>query len=401
MITRLIRKGTPAPVRPTGPTYAAELLERARRRIERSARKARGSTAWALAASAVLDEESEDGLPGYRDQSPEARGEFARAWLHFVLENDGLPLQAQMDAEELRKPRGLLAAFFFGVSDIQREAHAVMQMIDERFRGGRIRQAALLLSLFETDEVTRRNNERNLFYEEMIAAFLSAAAESRSGTAPSAGADIARVAEWARETRDVDLLVPWQSAELAESWRRALSASGVDASTPFPPPAWRCIADVPPDEQLTTIALQVARNEPADHVARLLRAFYFLALATGRLGAEETMLRWLDWLPHAFGGAPMRLLPEVHQRVAVDDEPLGATLRVAVATHLGPPRFDRLAWDADRIRSALDRVAERLRQDGLRTVPAGSYDLGGLLFDELLGFEPTSVEDSLRLYRLA
>jgi hypothetical protein len=91
-----------------------------------------------------------------------------RAYLALLLDNDRLPRGEQLTLEELTLPRGLLLQFFQGHSDIQARAQEVLGLVERKFSQRSFQQATILLQLFETDHTTKLQNERKLFYEDMI-----------------------------------------------------------------------------------------------------------------------------------------------------------------------------------------------------------------------------------------
>ncbi|MBH22926.1 MAG: hypothetical protein CMH57_00435 [Myxococcales bacterium] len=91
-----------------------------------------------------------------------------RAYLGLLLENDRLPRGEQLTLEELTLPRGLLIDFFSGEVNIQGRAQEVLSLVERKFSQRAFKQATILLQLFETDQSTRMQNERKLFYEDMI-----------------------------------------------------------------------------------------------------------------------------------------------------------------------------------------------------------------------------------------
>lgn len=91
-----------------------------------------------------------------------------RAYLALLLDNDRLPRGEQLTLEELTLPRGLLLQFFRGHADIQARAQEVLGLVERKFSQRSFQQATILLQLFETDHTTKLQNERKLFYEDMI-----------------------------------------------------------------------------------------------------------------------------------------------------------------------------------------------------------------------------------------
>lgn len=389
--------------------YGEQLLTRVRSRLANPERYARGANAFDTAAMALLDEEERDGLPAYREQDATTRVEFARAWLSLVIENDAMPRPLQLVAEELARPRALLASFYFGVTEVQREAHAVMSQIDDKFRAGNIGQAALLLGLFDTDAATRRSNERNLFYEEMIVSFMGERKRHSSPLVlpPTSTAStfeaLHELASWTASHTGVHLCVRARSNVEATLWDRTFEEQRLVVDPTLPDIVgwrWRDLAPLEVTSTAGAVAQHVSQLDAAAHALRSLRAVYFIVLATGRIGVESLIFDFVDWLPRAFDTSPTRLLPDLHRACTIDDEPLSAGLGLIGDLWLARPVRDLSSVQETALTQACDRVYERLASIDYATLPEGCYDLGALVADELLGFRATTATDALRLHRL-
>lgn len=218
-----------------------------------------------------------------------------RAYTALLLENDRLPRGEQLTLEELTLPEALLLDFFKGDSDIQSRAQEVLGLIERKFSQRAFQQANILLQLFETDQSTRLQNERKLFYEDMI---------QRLGIRrrqPLPAAEVARVREHFQSVRteleeihafdtseedkhELDDLAapitPWDDARRRARRLVALSttASGstLPALDPLDAPAGSTLdlstSDV--DRALETVNLRAGRE---DFFLSLSRSFDWLA----------------------------------------------------------------------------------------------------------------------------
>ena len=92
----------------------------------------------------------------------------ARAYLSILIENEHLATPTQLVEEELQVLRELLFSYFKGAEDMNEKGAQVLNLIERKFASGNFSQARILLQIFETNNETRQNNERNLYYEEMI-----------------------------------------------------------------------------------------------------------------------------------------------------------------------------------------------------------------------------------------
>ena len=92
----------------------------------------------------------------------------SRAFLSILIENEHLPVAGQLSAQELQALRNLLFCYFSGDANVNEKGAQVLALIEQKFANGFFSQARILLQIFETNQETRQNNERNLYYEEMI-----------------------------------------------------------------------------------------------------------------------------------------------------------------------------------------------------------------------------------------
>ena len=92
----------------------------------------------------------------------------ARAYLSILIENEHLPIAHQLSENDLECLKQLFMGYFCKSEDVNAKGAQVLSLIERKFGSGEFSQARILLQIFETNEETRLNNERNLYYEEMI-----------------------------------------------------------------------------------------------------------------------------------------------------------------------------------------------------------------------------------------
>jgi len=336
--------------------------------------------------------------------------EFAPSWLNLLLDNHRLPPHLQLDADGLQPARALLAGYFLKQGDFEQAVAGLLTFVEERFSGGHFAQAAGLLQIFESDLPTRRNNERQLFFEELQAAF----GNTRNASAPGADAwkrllKAAPKAPWDRlfwiieHLRDLAHVrlhclfrpvgdgTPWttRSENLTEMQRTEL----LDR---VHPPQWR----IPEASSLrANVAAHLDYFSVEQYVTRLTRVAYYLILATGKTGYEGLILDFYRWLGQHFDVIPARLLPQIHRETTVDDMFLSESLQGCLESVLSAPRETLVVPSECHVDDAVAQVCEQLAAMNPRDVAPGDYDLGGLFMDQILGFTTAPAEHRLRMHR--
>lgn len=344
-----------------------------------------------------------------------AREQFLRTYAGMLLENDRLPPTLQLTPDEFRMPRRLLHAFFGGSSAVQREAQAVLHFVEERFSAGRHGQARLLLQLFDTDAATRRNNERNLFWEEMLLRFTStrtasvpddvwadyqrAAAETL--TAQEEG--IRDVAAWLRHNAGIRLHLFGRDWIDQDAWAAAMEpapeATRHAMSEVIPAWRWR-----PVDSTIGPIGdaldAHVGERGFQPFVRTLTQSAYFVTLAPGATGLEEFLFRYITWLDEHFDCSAIRVLPDLHRQTTIEEVGLPDALDAIHASYLRTSNFGSGVFSEEAIRDALAEVQRSLQSAAVRAVPEGDYNLGGLVMGVLVGFPYEDIAQALRVHRL-
>lgn len=343
------------------------------------------------------------------------REQFLRTYAGMLLENDRLPPALQLTPDELKMPRRLLDAFFGGSNSVQREAQAVLNFIEERFSSSRFGQARLLLQLFDTDATTRRNNERNLFYEEMILRFMSKrtgsiGAERESDfqrvaaeTMTARGEGIRDLAAWLSHHVGVRLHLFGRAWADDSSWKSALE--GMPDATKnamritVPTWRWRPVASTQ-GSIADALATHVDERGLEPYLVGLTRSAYFVTLAPGATGYEEFLFRYVTWLDEHFSCSAIRVLPDLHRQTTIDEVGLPDALESIHEKYLSESSFGSGVFSQEAIGEALGRLQRALQAFDPTSIPEGDYNLGGLVFDLLVEFPYEDISQAFRVHRL-
>jgi hypothetical protein len=383
--------------------------------------------AWAWSSSAFTGElmtrfglqlmaieQTEELLPSALPDNADPDG-YAHAWVALLADNHRLAPALQLSAADLASPRKLLAGYFLKVGDFQHAVKELLATVEQRFDAGQFAQANALLQMFETDQATRRNNERNLFYESMLASFTSQRG-SRSVRKANWNNELKarRESPWAVAQHWVDLWAghagvqfhclrstpttsePWSrvAAELTDDQRR-------DLLTRLAAPAMRPLAgSIDPGDLQLHLLNHVACASLSEYLERITLAAYFHTLSTGRTGYENFILEYHEWVGSRFDTIPTRILPTIHRESLEPDRLLSTTVAEQVDALIDRPTRALIVPEPSLVEPALRRINDQMRDVNPASIPEGQYDLGGLVLDEILGLNQSPLHQRIRMHRL-
>lgn len=361
---------------------------------------------------AILTESAEGASAQGLDEAGFDR--FADAWCALLAENARLPESLQIPDASIHLPRQLLLAYFGDQSVLAREAQSMLRYVEAQFSAGGYAQVEILLRLFETEAITQRNNERNIFFERCNKKLLSGrpksspprvepwqAALSDSLKRPGEGLPAALAALADHAGARFHLLS--QDMQQVERWTTAAARLSAEQRAEFLQtiPGWRfrpindfVAADLTP--QLVRMTLFAGTE---NHLRQLVMACYFVALATGRTEQEPLIAETLRWLRSSGVPGANRVLSEIHRRCSVNDEGLVEATNAVLGEFI-PAGALQSAFAEARIRDACATVHRRIAQVQVANLAEGEYDLGGIVLDELLGFRRADMTDQIKLHRL-
>ena len=332
----------------------------------------------------------------------------ARAYLSILIENEHLPVSGQLTANELNSLRELLFCYFSGSTDVNEKGSQVLGLIERKFSNGNFSQARILLQIFETNNETRLNNERNLYYEEMI---------MRLDAAPSGGRNLpASILESLPDARTNDetilkiisaceqaadsqfYLYLRDQAELSR-WQHALE--------PLPEPVQEYLLDYIPvirwrrigslDEPLQS---QFGRHMTFEmlrrHVQQKLKMCYFILLASGSTGFEWFIFSFTEWSRTNFNVDVREVFPLLHRSGIVDGICLQEILDIVIERFYGPA-MNQIVIQPETLENAYLDALRFIIQSDFSQIPPGKYNFGDFLLDRIL---PFNYEDPMFAYRL-
>ncbi len=325
--------------------------------------------------------------------------QFIRTYVKLLLDNDRQPRSLQLTGTEVEMPRALLQSFFTRGATMQMDATKVLRFIETRFAQGSFGQARLLLQLFETDQQTRRNNERNLFFEEMVLRFLSA----RSGPRVPAKTEDTSFGE-VLTLNGISLNTLGHDEERVAAWRALLPADVDDVTADavlrsVPGPRWRDHwRRGNPVESLTG---QFAVDAAQRFVHDLTMRIYFITLYPGATGFEYLVANYLEWMAERFDMVSTRILPRLHRESTLGDHSIDESLSALIDELFENTTMSAVSPTDEQVAKAFGSFETGLDDLDMNDIPAGEYDLGGLVAFDLFDFPAGSFETRFRLSRLA
>ncbi|MFW6054128.1 MAG: hypothetical protein ACOC9J_04885 [Persicimonas sp.] len=338
-----------------------------------------------------------------------------RIFLGLLIENDRLPLDMQLTVAETMLARDLLLGYFVQDDAFDNKAKELLALVEQKFNEGAFSQARILLQLFQTDRSTRINNDRNLFYEEMILRLGIRRRHPLDHTlldefsAVADGEDLddslVRTTGWLDQNLHVVFHLFTRHPEQVARWRSLAERSEREHAPQvflryLPPKRWRPVHSKgrAPSELVTA---HISAATVKAYVVRQLKACYFVLRAVGDTGLEPFLDSFFEWTERCFGLNSVRLMPLIYRRTMANtqlvdkifEEIFRNFFRSRAAEHL-----DGFGDDAilEATRETLDAIAAL----DFNELPPGNFDLGGLVLDRLFGIEYHEPQFAFKLHRL-
>ena len=343
---------------------------------------------------------------------PNADLAAARAYLSILIENEHLPLQNQLNADELGALRDLLFSYFGGSDAVNDRGAEVLELIEHKFTSGCFSQAKILLQIFETNHETRQNNERNLYYEEMIMRIDGVRSANVSGISKEL-VDAA----CADDAPDEAILAAFDACASNANihfdlFLRDLNeeARWKDAIAPLPQNVQNYILEYVPVvrwRQLGTLKEplinQINRHMVFEslrrYVQQKLRMCYFILLASGITGYEWFIYAFTNWSRDIFNVDVREIFPVLHRLALVDGMCLQEVLDVTLERYYGPAMND-IVLDAYELDKAFRESVRFILQTDMSMFPMGYYNFGDFLLDRILPFPYEDPYFACRLHLL-
>lgn len=337
-----------------------------------------------------------------------------RVYLGLLLENDRLPSELQLTISETALARDLLLGYFIASTDFEEKARKLLTLVEKKFADGHFSQARLLLQLFHTDENTRITNDRNLFYEDMI---LRLGIKRRNKVPEEDQRKFRECLSRANSDRNalnealhladqkclVKFHLAYRKDAAIDEWTKALSSSSrPEAAKAFlsviPPNRWYLVekSDLSLSKQ---VEKHVTKNALKNYIINHIRTCYFVLRAVGDTGLEAYLDSFFDWTQEKFGINGTTLMPIVYNRSMADTLTMSEIL-TEIYREFFEEKANEILEDLPDSESLTQRLVSRLKDVDLGEVAPGYYDLGGLIFDDILEFKYPSKDFGLKLHRL-
>lgn len=349
-----------------------------------------------------------------------------RIFLGLLIENDRLPIPMQLSGAEIMLARDLLLGYFIQNEQFESHAQELLGLVEQKFNESSFSQARILLRLFQTDRATRINNDRNLFYEDMILRMgvrrrnkirptrFSELKDAIADAEPSEGetssvaqldAQLLAATAWLDENLHITCHLFTRDTSALSQWREFAAVSEREGAEDIflrflPPRCWRPIAT---GEQSPTQRLQ-AHISPAtvkQFMIRQVKSAYFVLRAVGDTGLEPFLDSFFAWTERRFERNFVQLMPRIYRETMGDKKLIDQVFELFFNRYLKKHAARNLAkFDEESIHQAAREILEALSDYDYNKIPAGHYDFGGLILDRLFGVEYPDPEFAFKLHRL-
>lgn len=332
----------------------------------------------------------------------------SRAFLSILIENEHLATASQLTENELRLLRNLLFSYFKGAEDMNEKGAQVLELIERKFANGNFSQARILLQIFETNAETRQNNERNLYYEEMIRRLDTSVTRGKALSASriAQGLDdnaqdhaVLNVFHEIEDSFNIRFFLNLRSPNELERWRTSLAVLPSEVRDYIldyiPVVRWRQLGTLH-----SSIIQQVGDHMTFEmlrrHVQQKMKMCYFMFLASGCTGYEWFIFAFARWSEKYFKVDIREVFPFLHRSGVVDGICLQESLDIATDRFYGRA-MNEVSISSDTLETAYRSALKRIFKSDFTQIASGLYNFGSFILDEILPFDD---EDPLFAYRL-
>lgn len=342
-----------------------------------------------------------------------------RVFLGMLIENDRLPPELQLGVEEILLARDLLMSYFMGQNNFEGRAQKLLKIVEQKFSEGFFSQARILLQLFQTDQKTRVRNDRNIFYEDMIQRFgirrkrpvskdiqdeydEMLKRHEENGPTPEDDDEYLR---WVEDHLYIKTHLFLRQQEHVKTWQRLSALSTVPNATEnllryLPPKRWR--PHYTQDVSLQDLATYHINNDTLlSYCSSQMHTCYFVLRAVGDTGLEPFLDTFFDWTSSQFDLNGTVFLPELYRRSMGDADPMRVIFQDLYDRYMRQSAEQTLKdLDAQDIKDALAKAVAQMRKYNVNDIAPGNYNLGGLIYDQLLGITYPTPEFAMKVHRL-
>lgn len=344
---------------------------------------------------------------GIRDADVSA----SRAYLSILIDNEHLPAQSQLNESELQTLRELLFSYFSGADNTNEKGAQVLSLIERKFANGNFSQAKILLQIFETNTETRQNNERNLYYEEMImrlengapkASPLPQAVVKAALEANADDADVLRAFTELEQSGNIKFCLYLRDPKEIEMWQNGLKTLKEDARQYLldyiPIIRWRKLGGLS-GTLMSQFGAHMTFEMLRRHVQQKLRMCYFILLANGNTGYEWFIFAFAKWSKKFFDVDVQEVFPMLHRSGILDGMCLQEVLDVTIDRFYGK-KMNEIAIPPEALEKAYRSAIQFIFSSDVSQIAAGNYNFGDFLLDEILPFEYESPMFAFQLHAM-
>jgi hypothetical protein len=364
--------------------------------------------------SVNVSEESTE-APDYRlDADPILRA--ARVFYGVLVQNDRLPVSLQMRPKDIAAARDLLLAYFSEDGELKQKARNLMAVVEKKFNEGYFSQAKILIRLFDADEGTLNENDRNLFYDDMLMRFGQKNAtegmrldrtvlDAKFDALVDGEIELPEFFDTMAEEYGVHINVLAEPATSVDHWdelfersnRVTTKTGSVDV---LPERRWRPMSTFgrDPGELLDGY---VGPTSMGPYVQRHLKTAFFILRAVGDTGMEPYLDTVFDWSETAFEVDGPALMPRIYKEATDSNRSIDEIFDDVYEEFYSEPAEEAVqAWDRDDVEEAAGTVASRIPELELNRLSSGHFDFGGLVLDELFGLEFHDATFAVKIHQL-
>lgn len=336
----------------------------------------------------------------------------SRRFLEILVANDSLPPLLQMDIADLFVVRDHLLSRGSSGPEVEQLSRKLLTLVEKKFNDGYFGQARLLLKLFPSDDITALNNDRNVFYEEMILKLgirrrhkiEEDALSEREKISGKSAEKYSALLAWFNENAGIRFHIINVSNTHTKVWDQILAASTrpdlkTYSETYFPKQRWREIGN---EDPVALITQTINSESIRDYVLSLLATCYFVLRAVGDTGLETFLDSFFDWTTNELGFNGTMLMPLLHRGAMKDSKVMYEILAGLYDDYLKESvELKYNAWSSTDIENTISSFFNELKSSDLSEVAPGDYNLNAFVLDRLLGFNFPRSDFAYKIHRLS
>lgn len=359
---------------------------------------------------------AESPWPKRLDEPTVLRG--ARTLLAVLTDNERLPIREQLSVPEVLMAADLWIHLIAQDDGVSGRIQTLARLVEQKFGSGQFSQARLLLRLFPANLETRINNDRQLYYEDMI---LRMGIRRRQKLEKSRATEISAALRGVELTKEdslraalrglhehleVEMLLYTRAPEEVAVWQELASMSAlpdVESYTQalMPPRCWRPLPESRDRDVRSILREHLVRPMAKRHVIAHMKTCYFILRAVGDTGLEAYLDSFFDWSQAFANVDATRYMAEIYKRTLASEEMVQEVFADLYERHYQASVNAALeSLDDEALDVACGRAFHGMAESDFQVLAPGQFNLGGFVFDACLGFEYQLAGLPFRIHRL-